>query len=110
MYVVVIAWIYVVLMASVAEAVSSTGTVLGAIVTFLLYGLLPLGIVVYIMGTPGRKRMLKAREMAERTEAARPSEPDNANSAPSGSAAPDARGETTAGAKPGAVTPVGKKP
>ena len=110
MYVVVIAWIYVVLMASVAEAVSSTGTVLGAIVTFLLYGLLPLGIVVYIMGTPGRKRMLKAREMAERTEAARPSEPDNANSAPSGSAAPDAHGETTTGAKPGAVAPVGKKP
>ena len=69
MYVVVIAWLYVVLMASVAEAVNSTGTVLGAIITFLLYGILPLGIVVYIFGTPGRKRLLRARAMAERAEA-----------------------------------------
>ena len=69
MYVVVIAWLYVVLMASVAEAVNSTGTVLGAIITFLLYGILPLGIVVYIFGTPGRKRLLHARAIAERAEA-----------------------------------------
>lgn len=110
MYVVVIAWLYVVLMAAVAEAVSSTGTVLGAIITFLLYGLLPLGIVVYIMGTPGRKRALKAQAMAERAEAAMPPEPDNVNSAPSASNAPDADGKPPAASQTGAVAPVRKEP
>ncbi len=110
MYVVVIAWLYVVLMAAVAEAVSSTGTVLGAIITFLLYGLLPLGIVVYIMGTPGRKRALKAHAMAERAEAAKPPEPDSANSAPSASYAPDADSKTPAAPQTGTVAPVRKEP
>jgi hypothetical protein len=65
MYLIVIAWLYVVLMMSVAEATNTTGTLLGAIVTFVLYGLLPMGIVVYIMGTPARKRKIKAQEQAE---------------------------------------------
>jgi hypothetical protein len=64
MYLVAIAWIYVVLMMAVAEAISSQGTVLGAILTFLLYGLLPLGLVLYIMGTPSRKKMRKQAEAA----------------------------------------------
>lgn len=66
MYLVVIAWLYVVLMMAVAEATGSNGTLLGAIVTFVLYGLAPIVLVVYIMGTPGRKRAIKAREQAER--------------------------------------------
>lgn len=66
MYLVVIAWLYVVLMMSVAEATSSNGTVLGALFTFALYGFVPIALVVYIMGTPGRKRAIKAREEAER--------------------------------------------
>ncbi|WP_427915567.1 hypothetical protein ACPWT1_14670 [Ramlibacter sp. MMS24-I3-19] len=66
MYLVVVAWLYVVLMMSVAEATSSNGTVLGALFTFALYGLVPIALLVYIMGTPGRKRAIKAREQAER--------------------------------------------
>lgn len=66
MYLVVIAWLYVVLMMAVAEATSSNGTLLGAIVTFLLYGFAPIALVVYIMGTPGRKRAIKAGEQAAR--------------------------------------------
>ena len=62
MYLVVIAWMYVVLMMSVAEATNSTGTVLGAIVTFLLYGVGPAGLLAYLMGTPARKRAIKKRE------------------------------------------------
>jgi hypothetical protein len=62
MYVVIIAWIYVVLLMAVAEALSTQGTVLGAVFTFLLYGLLPLSIVVYILGTPARKRARARRE------------------------------------------------
>jgi hypothetical protein len=66
MYIVPIAWLYVALMMSVAEATNSNGTVLGAVVTFVLYGLLPVGLVIYIMGTPARKRALRAREAEER--------------------------------------------
>jgi hypothetical protein len=55
MAVVAIAWIYVVLMMTVAEATSPTGTLLGAFFTFVLYGALPLGIVMYLMGTRGRR-------------------------------------------------------
>ena len=65
MYIVPIAWLYVALMMAVAEATASNGTVLGAIITFVLYGLLPIGLVVYVMGTPARKRANKAREQAE---------------------------------------------
>ena len=105
MYLVVIAWLYVTIMMSVAEATSSTGSVLGAIVTFVLYGLLPLSIVVYIMGTPARKRAIHARAMAERAEAAAaPPEPS------SPSAQPDAGSHAPAGAQGGAVAPVRKEP
>ena len=68
MYIVPIAWLYVALMMSVAEATNSNGTVLGAIVTFVLYGLLPMGLMLYIMGTPARKRALRARQELERAE------------------------------------------
>ena len=62
MYLVIIAWIYVVLMMSVAEATNTTGTLLGAIVTFFLYGVGPAALVAYLMGTPARKRAIKKRE------------------------------------------------
>jgi len=62
MYLVAIAWIYVVLMMAVAEALSSQGTVLGAVMTFALYGVLPLSIVLYILGTPMRRRRRQAAE------------------------------------------------
>jgi hypothetical protein len=63
MYLVAIAWIYVVLMMAVAEALSPQGGVLGALVTFVMYGVMPLAIVLYILGTPGRRR--RARLAAE---------------------------------------------
>jgi hypothetical protein len=66
MYIVPIAWLYVAVMMSVAEATNSNGTLLGAVVTFVFYGLLPVGLVLYIMGTPGRKRILQARQEEER--------------------------------------------
>ena len=68
MYLVVIAWIYVVLMMSVAEATATQGTLLGAIVTFLLYGVGPAALVAYLMGTPARKRAIKKRAAEEQAE------------------------------------------
>ena len=65
MYIVAIAWIYVALMMAVAEAYHPLGTVLGAIITFLLYGLGPVSLVLYIMGAPQRRKRSKARETAE---------------------------------------------
>lgn len=100
MYLVVIAWLYVVLMAALAEATSNVGTVLGAVVTFVLYGLLPLSIVMYILGTPGRKRALYAQAMAERAAlAAAAIEPANL-------AAPDADSKAPAGTQSSAVAAV----
>ena len=65
MYLVPIAWLYVALMMAVAEATSSQGTVLGAFFTFVLYGLMPTGLVLYFMGSPGRRRQRLAREAEE---------------------------------------------
>ena len=65
MYLVAIAWMYVVVMMSVAEATAPTGTVLGAIVTFVLYGILPCVILMYLMGTPMRNRAKQKRDAAE---------------------------------------------
>ena len=69
MHLVVIAWLYVVLMMAVAEATNTTGTVMGAIVTFVLYGLLPVGLIMYFMLTPARRRRVREREMAAQEKA-----------------------------------------
>jgi len=78
MYIVPFGWLYVVLMMAVAEATNPTGTVLGAIITFVLYGLLPVLLVLYLMGTPARKRALRARQAAEdaQSPSGAPSEPE----------------------------------
>jgi hypothetical protein len=56
MHIVALAWIYVVLMMALVEALSPDGTLLGAILTFIFYGLLPLSIVLYIMSRGSRRR------------------------------------------------------
>ncbi len=70
MHLVAVAWIYVVAMMAVVEAASSHGSVLGAFFTVLLYGLLPLAIVLYVMGTPMRGRARRAAEAARRAASA----------------------------------------
>ena len=69
MYLVAIAWAYVALMMAAAEAISPQGTLFGAFVTLLLYGALPLGLLLYILGTPGRKRRRRAAELAAEADA-----------------------------------------
>jgi hypothetical protein len=97
MYLVPLAWIYVTLMMAVAEATNDNGTVLGAIVTFVLYGLLPVGLVLYFMGTPGRKR---ARIQAE-------AQADAANKGIQADSNPP---DTRSKAATDAVAPVRKEP
>lgn len=73
MHLVALAWIYVVLMMALAEALAPNGTLLGAVLTFLLYGVLPLSIVLYLMATPMRRRARRrASALAEAASAADP--------------------------------------
>jgi mannose/fructose/N-acetylgalactosamine-specific phosphotransferase system component IID len=65
MYIIPIAWLYVALMMSVAEATNTNGTILGGILTFILYGILPISIIVYVMGAPNRKKARLAAEEAQ---------------------------------------------
>jgi hypothetical protein len=81
MVLVAIAWLYVALMMALAEATHPGGTVLGALFTFFLYGVGPLALVMYLLGTPMRWRARRRAEAAERAAiaaadpAAAPEEP-----------------------------------
>lgn len=79
MHVVAVAWIFVVVLMALAEGTSTQGSWLGAFFTLLLYGLLPLSIVLYVMGTPMRRR---ARLQAEAADA------DTASTDPDGGGQP----------------------
>ena len=107
MYLVIIAWMYVVLMMSVAEATNTTGTLLGAVVTFLLYGLGPAALLAYLMGTPARKRAIKKRE-AEALAAGQMTtasvQPDAGSHAPGGIETVAATGNSAS------IAPVRKEP
>jgi hypothetical protein len=97
-FLVIVGWLYVALMMALAEATHANGTVVGAVFTFLLYGVFPVAIVIYIMMTPARKRAIRAREAAQAKE--EQAQRDEA------SGAPDGRGETPADV----VAPVRKEP
>ncbi len=103
MYLVAIGWMYVVLMMAVAEAMSTQGTVLGALITFVFYGLMPVSIIIYILGTPSRKRArLKAEQAAEQAAGQAAGQAAEAALAPApvdgSSAAPDGGGQAPGGA------------
>jgi hypothetical protein len=91
MHLVALAWVYVVLMMALAEALAPNGTVLGAVFTFVLYGALPLSIVLYVLGAP-------ARRSARRRASTRQQPPSAAD--------PDGRGEPAGEA----VAPVREEP
>ena len=82
MYIVAIAWIYVVLMMSITEQ-----SFIAGIMTFLLYGVLPLAIILYLMGVPERKRR---REIAEKLPA---QQADSSNALPADKDAAQAKPE-----------------
>lgn len=57
MYIVAIAWLYVVLMMALTEPHPVAG-----VLTFLAYGVAPLALLLWLMGTPMRRRRAAARE------------------------------------------------
>lgn len=87
MFLIAIGWLYVALMMAVAEANHPNGTVLGAVFTFLFYGVGPVALILWF---GGRKSWRIARERRDAQE----------------SAEPDAGGETSADPVP----PVRKEP
>ena len=113
MYLVVIAWMYVVLMMSAAEAASSNGTILGALVTLLLYGVGPVVLVVYLMRAPARNKALKKREAEARAKHLAFAGQET-NTAPASAVEPDAGshapGGTEAVPRDAGIAPVGKEP
>jgi hypothetical protein len=92
MHIVAVGWAYVVLMMVLAEALGPGGSALGAIVTLLLYGVLPLGLVLYIGGARGRAKARRAADTApampaegsERVDPGRGGEPAGEAVAPVG--------------------------
>ncbi|MBI3285970.1 MAG: hypothetical protein HYZ65_14135 [Burkholderiales bacterium] len=66
MYIVAIAWIYVVLMMAITEYSVAAG-----IMTFLMYCVLPLTMILYLMRSPQRKRANKEAAIERATKAQR---------------------------------------
>jgi len=64
-YIVAIAWIYVTLMVSIMQP-----TVFRGVVTFLGVGLGPLALLLWLVGTPARRRRRALEESAESGTAA----------------------------------------
>lgn len=87
MYLVIIGWLYVTLMMAAAEAFSSNGSLLGAIVTLFLYGLMPVALLLYFSNRRSKKG-------ASRLKAG----------------APDDCGHAPGAAEPDSVTAVRKEP
>lgn len=85
MWIVAIAWMYVALMMAMAEATASNGTILGAIVTLIFYGVLPAALVMYLLSTPARRRARLAAEAQSDAQAREGARADTA-----GSTQPDA--------------------
>jgi hypothetical protein len=99
MYLVAIAWIYITLMMAVAEAFHPQGSLLGAFITFVFYGLAPLALVLYLLNTPERRRRLN-KEMDTAT-----SQPPTDGPQLSSDIPPNTGGESTTDA----IAPMGKK-
>lgn len=97
-----LAWLYVALMMAIVEATSPVGSLLGAFFTFLLYGVGPVALLMYILATPLRRKARRQREARE--HAAWQAAQAPAQTTTSGQ--PDAGGQTAADA----VAPVRKEP
>lgn len=59
MHIVAIGWMYVVLMMSLAE-----DNVVAALMTFLFYGVVPVGLILYISGSRRRRARNQAKAQA----------------------------------------------
>lgn len=111
MYLIVIGWLYVAVMMAVAEALHSGGSMLGAIVTLFLYGFVPIGLVVYLMGTPLRRKQRQQQVLPENEAvAATVSQPGNAPAPADLSGTPNASGHAPSATEMAGIAPMREKP
>jgi len=123
LYVIVIAWLYVVVLMAASVATSPTGSVFAAIMTLFFYGLLPVTLMVYLMtGKLRRKAGLAAQACATATSGSCPTEPSavpppthsspipGPESSPDSNPATDAGRHAPAGAEHSPIAPVRKEP
>ena len=85
MTVVIIAWMYVVLMVAIVEAVGSGGSLLGAAMTLLWWGVLPVSIVAWLGRAPARRAARKAAQASGDASI----HPDGSGHAPGDAVAPE---------------------
>ncbi len=58
MYIVAIGWLYVVLMMALTESSITAG-----VLTLVFYGLAPLALLLWLLGTPARRRRLARKAL-----------------------------------------------
>lgn len=92
MYILAIGWLYVALMMALAEASSGgMAAVLGSIATFMGYGVLPVGLLLYV---------LRPRPLRQRPPTTTPA---------SDGVPPDTSCHAPRAAEPNGITPMGKE-
>lgn len=109
LYLIVIAWLYVAVLMAAAVAIDDQGSVFRAILTFFLYGLMPIALVVYLMSGKLRRKARAQREAQAQAALANASDPPRTE-ALSESMAPDAGPHASGAAPAGLVAPVRKEP
>jgi hypothetical protein len=103
MWIVAVAWMYVALMMAAAEAAHPGGSIGGALVTLLAYGVAPLALVMYLLATPARRRRRRALEQAAGATVP-------GDEAPPAISAPGSQADGGPHAPGDAVAPIGKEP
>ncbi len=63
LYLIAIAWIFVVLMMAITES-----SFIAGVMTFIFYCIIPLSLVLYILSSSARKRKILAESEAKRTQ------------------------------------------
>ncbi len=94
MLILIVAWLYVVILMALTEHSVTAG-----LMTFLLYGLLPLSITVYLLDTPRRRARKQALLRAEQAAASTSETPCAPTLAP-GLAPPEMAPDTPASMTP----------
>ena len=77
MYIIAIAWLYVIVLMAATEANITAG-----VLTFVFYGLLPCALFIWILGTPQRRRTRFAKESLLNVIKQELGEPDGTDTKP----------------------------
>lgn len=64
MYIVAIAWLFTALMLTVGQT-----SIVAAVLTFFFWGIMPISLILWLIGTPARKRRKALRQNTNETEA-----------------------------------------